>query len=187
MSSSSSLTAHFLIAMPAMDDPNFAQGVTLLCQHNDEGAMGLMINRVSEFSLGEVLEQMQIVTESKQLADIPVLIGGPVQPDRGFVLHDDPREWSSTLRFGNGLAVTTSRDILEAMAKGEGPKNAVITLGYAGWTAGQLEEEIVANAWLTVEADQAILFHTPITDRWQAAAKSLGINLAQVTDYSGRA
>jgi len=187
MSSSSSLTAHFLIAMPAMDDPNFAQGVTLLCQHNDEGAMGLMINRVSEFTLGEVLEQMQIVTESKQLADIPVLIGGPVQPDRGFVLHDDPREWSSTLRFGNGLAVTTSRDILEAMAKGEGPKNAVITLGYAGWTAGQLEEEIVANAWLTVEADQAILFHTPITDRWQAAAKSLGINLAQVTDYSGRA
>jgi len=187
MSSSSSLTAHFLIAMPAMDDPNFAQGVTLLCQHNDEGAMGLMINRVSEFTLGEVLEQMQIATESKQLADIPVLIGGPVQPDRGFVLHDDPREWSSTLRFGNGLAVTTSRDILEAMAKGEGPKNAVITLGYAGWTAGQLEEEIVANAWLTVEADQAILFHTPITDRWQAAAKSLGINLAQVTDYSGRA
>ena len=187
MSSSSSLTAHFLIAMPAMDDPNFAQGVTLLCQHNDEGAMGLMINRVSEFTLGEVLEQMQIVTESQQLADIPVLIGGPVQPDRGFVLHNDPREWSSTLRFGNGLAISTSRDILEAMAKGEGPKNAVITLGYAGWTAGQLEEEIAANAWLTVEADQAILFHTPIPARWQTAAKSLGINLAQVTDYSGRA
>ena len=187
MLSSSSLTAHFLIAMPAMDDPNFAQGVTLLCQHNDEGAMGLMINRVSEFTLGEVLEQMQIVTESQQLADIPVLIGGPVQPDRGFVLHNDPREWSSTLRFGNGLAISTSRDILEAMAKGEGPKNALITLGYAGWTAGQLEEEIAANAWLTVEADQAILFHTPIPARWQTAAKSLGVNLAQVTDYSGRA
>ncbi len=187
MSSSSSLTAHFLIAMPAMDDPNFAQGVTLLCQHNDEGAMGLMINRVSEFTLGEVLEQMQIVIESKELADVPVLIGGPVQPDRGFVLHDDSREWSSTLRFGNGLAVSTSRDILEAMAKGEGPKNAVIALGYAGWTAGQLEEEIAANSWLTVEADQAILFRTPINARWQAAAKSLGVNLAQVTDYSGRA
>lgn len=187
MSSSSSLTAHFLIAMPAMDDPNFAQGVTLVCQHNDEGAMGLIINRVSEFTIGEVLEQMQIATESKELAAIPVLIGGPVQPDRGFVLHDDPREWSSTLRFGNGLAVSTSRDILEAMAKGEGPKNALITLGYAGWTAGQLEEEIAANSWLTVEADQAILFRTPINARWQAAAKSLGINLAQVTDYSGRA
>ncbi len=187
MSSSSSLTAHFLIAMPAMYDPNFAQGVTLLCQHNDEGAMGLMINRVSEFTLGEVLEQMQIVIESKELADVPVLIGGPVQPDRGFVLHDDSREWSSTLRFGNGLAVSTSRDILEAMAKGEGPKNAVIALGYAGWTAGQLEEEIAANSWLTVEADQAILFRTPINARWQAAAKSLGVNLAQVTDYSGRA
>lgn len=187
MSSRSSLTAHFLIAMPAMDDPNFAQGVTLLCQHNDEGAMGLMINRVSEFTLGEVLEQMRIVTESKALVDIPVLIGGPVQPDRGFVLHDDPREWSSTLRFGNGLAVSTSRDILEAMAKGEGPENAVIALGYAGWTADQLEEEIAANCWLTVEADEAIVFRTPISARWQAAAKSLGINLTQVTDYSGRA
>jgi putative transcriptional regulator len=187
MPSNTSLTAHFLIAMPAMDDPNFAQGVTLLCQHNDEGAMGLVINRVSEFTVGEVLEQMQIANESGDLADIPVLAGGPVQPDRGFVLHDDPREWSSTLRFGNGLAVSTSRDILEAMAKGEGPKNAVVALGYAGWTAGQLEEEIAANSWLTVEADQAILFSTPINARWQAAAKSLGINLAQITDYSGRA
>lgn len=187
MSSNSSLTAHFLIAMPAMDDPNFAQGVTLLCQHDEEGAMGLMINRVSDFSLADVLEQMQIVIECKALADVPVLLGGPMQPERGFVLHDDPRDWSSTLRFGNGFVVSTSRDILEAMAKGEGPKNAVIALGYAGWSAGQLEAEIAANAWLTVEADQAILFHTPMGDRWQAAAKSLGINLSHITDYSGRA
>jgi len=187
MSSNSSLCAHFLIAMPAMDDPNFAQGVTLLCQHDADGAMGVMINRVSEFTLGEVLEQMQITTESKDLADMPVLIGGPVQADRGFVLHDDPRNWSSTLRFGNGLAVSTSRDILEAMARGDGPKNAVVALGYAGWSAGQLEAEIAANSWLTVEADRAILFRTPINNRWQAAAKSLGINLAQITDYSGRA
>ncbi len=173
--------------MPAMDDPNFAQGVTLLCQHDDDGAMGVMINRVSEFTLGEVLEQMQITTESNELADMPVLIGGPVHADRGFVLHDDPRDWGSTLRFGNGLAVSTSRDILEAMARGDGPKNAVVALGYAGWSAGQLEAEIAANSWLTVEADQVILFRTPINDRWQAAAKSLGINLAQITDYSGRA
>ena len=173
--------------MPAMDDPNFAQGVTLLCQHNDEGAMGLMINRPSDFTLGEVLGQMQITIEVTALADVPVLLGGPVQADRGFVLHDDPRDWGSTLRFGNGLAISTSRDILEAMAKGEGPENALIALGYAGWSAGQLEEEIAANSWLTVEADQAILFRTPIGARWQAAAKSLGINLAQVTDYSGRA
>jgi putative transcriptional regulator len=149
--------------------------------------MGLVVNRLSEFTVGEVLEQMQIVNEMKELADIPVLIGGPVQPDRGFVLHNDPREWSSTLRFGNGLAISTSRDILEAMAKGEGPKNAVIALGYSGWSAGQLEEEIAANCWLTVEADEAIVFSTPIGARWQAAAKSLGVNLAQVTDYSGRA
>lgn len=183
----SSLTAHFLIAMPAMDDPNFAQGVTILCQHDDEGAMGLVVNRASDFTLGEVFEQMQITTELQEMLDTPVLLGGPVQPDRGFILHDDPREWSSTLRFGNGLAVSTSRDILEAMARGEGPKNAVVALGYAGWSAGQLEAEIAANSWLTVEADQAILFQTPISARWQAAAKSLGINLAQVTDYSGRA
>lgn len=187
MPPNSSLTAHFLIAMPAMDDPNFAQGVTLLCQHDAEGAMGLTINRISDFTLGEVFEQMQIECESKEMADIPVLLGGPVQPDRGFVLHDDSREWSSTLRFGDGLAVSTSRDILEAMAKGQGPKNAVIMLGYAGWTAGQLEAEIAANSWLTVEADQAILFHTAIHERWKAAAKSLGVNLSQVTDYSGRA
>ncbi len=187
MSYDSSLTAHFLIAMPAMDDPNFAQGVTILCQHNDEGAMGLVINRLSDFTLGEVFEQMHISTDAQEMSDMPVLLGGPVQPDRGFILHDDPREWSSTLRFGNGLAVCTSRDILEAMAKGEGPKNAIVVLGYAGWSAGQLEAEIAANAWLTVEADQAILFRTPINARWQAAAKTLGINLAQVTDYSGRA
>lgn len=187
MSLNTSLTAHFLIAMPAMDDPNFAQGVTLLCQHDDDGAMGLTVNRVSDFTLGEVFEQMQILTDLKELAETPVLLGGPVQPDRGFILHDDPREWNSTLRFGNGLAVSTSRDILEAMARGEGPKNALVALGYAGWSAGQLEAELAANSWLTVEADQAILFKTPIHARWQAAAKSLGINLSQITDYSGRA
>jgi putative transcriptional regulator len=184
---SSSLAAHFLIAMPAMEDPNFAQGVTLLCQHSADGAMGLMINRPSDFSLGEVLEQMQMTAKSKTIADIVVLHGGPVQPERGFILHDDPRDWASTLRFGNGLAISTSRDILEAIANDEGPKNLLVALGYAGWSEGQLEQEIVENAWLTVAADHAILFQTPMHARWQGAAKTLGVNLSHITDYSGRA
>jgi putative transcriptional regulator len=187
MTNHHSLAAHFLIAMPAMDDPNFAQGVTLLCQHSEHGAMGLMINRPSDFRLGEVLEQMQMTPKTQAIADRVVLHGGPVQPERGFVLHDDPRDWGSTLRFGNGLAISTSRDILEAIANDEGPENLLIALGYAGWSDGQLEQEMIENAWLTVAADHAILFKTPIHARWQSAAKSLGVNLSQLTDYSGRA
>jgi putative transcriptional regulator len=187
MSRHHSLAAHFLIAMPAMDDPNFAQGVTLLCQHSEEGAIGVMVNRPSDLRLGAVLEQMNITAKTQAIADIAILHGGPVQPDRGFILHDDPRDWNSTLRFGNGLAVSTSRDILEAIANDDGPKNMLIALGYAGWSDGQLEQEIVENAWLTVPADHAILFHTPIHARWQGAAKTLGVNLSNITDYSGRA
>jgi putative transcriptional regulator len=187
MTSAHSLAAHFLIAMPAMEDPNFAQGVTLLCQHSVEGAMGLMVNRASDFRLGEVLEQMQMTPKTQAISDIVVLHGGPVQPERGFILHDDPRDWGSTLRFGNGLAVSTSRDILQAIADDEGPKNMLVALGYAGWSDGQLEQEIIGNAWLTVAADHAILFDTPIHARWQHAAKTLGVNLSNVTDYSGRA
>ena len=181
------LADHFLIAMPAMDDPNFARGVTLICQHDESGAMGLMINRVSDYSLGDVFRQMDIVTELGQLAGQAVLLGGPVQPERGFVLHDDPREWGSTLRFGNGLAVSTSRDILQAMARGEGPTRSLLALGYAGWTAGQLEAEIADNAWLTVSADQAIIFDTPIEARWVAAARSLGVDLSRLADGAGHA
>ena len=181
------LSNHFLIAMPALADPNFARGLTLLCQHNAEGAMGLMVNRPSDYTLGDVLAQMGIPTEDLALGQLPVLIGGPVHPDRGFVLHDDPREWSSTLRFGNGLAVTTSREILVAMAKGEGPKHVLVALGYSGWDAGQLEAELGENAWLTAPADQAIVFDTPLEKRWQAAASSLGVDLRLLSDSAGHA
>lgn len=187
MPATTSLADHFLIAMPALVDPNFARGVTLICQHDETGAMGLIINRLSDFTLGEVLKQLDLATEIVGLAEQPVLLGGPVQPDRGFVLHDDPREWGSTLRFGNGLAVSTSRDILEAMARGDGPAHALLALGYAGWTAGQLESEIGENAWLTVPADQAIIFHTPLEGRWQAAARTLGIDLSLLADGAGHA
>jgi putative transcriptional regulator len=181
------LSNHFLIAMPALADPNFARGLTLLCQHNAEGAMGLLVNRPSDYTLGDLLSQMGIETADLALGQLPVLIGGPVHPERGFVLHDDPRDWSSTLRFGDGLAVTTSREILVAMAKGEGPRHVQVMLGYSGWEAGQLEAELGENAWLTAPAIQDIVFDTPLEARWQKAADSLGVDLRLLSDSAGHA
>ena len=181
------LADHFLIAMPALEDPNFHRSVTLICQHDADGAMGIVINRMADYTLGELLAQMDLTPQAGDLAGRPLVAGGPVQPDRGFVLHDDPREWNSTLRFGRGLAVTTSRDILTAMAQGEGPGNALVALGYAGWTAGQLEAELTDNSWLTVPADHDILFHAPLEQRWQAAARHAGVDLARLTGYAGHA
>jgi putative transcriptional regulator len=187
-SASAFLANHFLIAVPAMDDPHFARGVTLLCEHNEHGAMGLLINRQSDYRLGEVLDQMDLATELPAIADDMVMLGGPVLPDRGFVLHDGGDAWPSTMRVAPGLAVTTSRDILAAMARGEGPRRHLVTLGYASWGAGQLEQELADNAWLTVAADDAIVFDTPIEQRWQAAARRLGIDLVgQFAGYVGHA
>ena len=182
-----SFASHLLIAMPAMDDPNFRHAVALLCQHDEGGAMGIVINRVSEYTLGELLAQMDIVAGDAALGDAGVLTGGPVQPERGFVLHDDPREWNSTLRLAPGLAVTTSRDILDAMARGDGPAHALVALGYAGWSAGQLEEELAQNSWLTVPADDAILFRTPLVERWQAATRGLGFDPGHLSSTAGHA
>lgn len=181
------LSDHFLIAGPSLHDPNFERGVTLVCQHTAEGAMGLLINRLSEYRLGDVLSQMQIETRLAAVADAPVLLGGPVQPDRGFVLHDPGGEWDSTFEVSGELSLTTSRDILVAMADGTGPARAVVALGYAGWTEGQLESELSENSWLTVAADTRILFATPIEQRWLAAAQLMGVDLRFMTDYSGHA
>lgn len=181
------LAGHFLIAMPSLADPRFIRGVTLICQHDEAGAMGLVVNHLSEYTLGEVLRQMSIPSGSPGLDSRPVLVGGPVQPERGFVLHDDARDFGSTLRFGSDLAVSTSRDILEAMASGDGPANTLVTLGYAGWTAGQLEHELVQNSWLTVPADKSICFDTPLAERWQSAARSLGIDISHVSGLVGHA
>jgi putative transcriptional regulator len=179
---------HFLIAVPGMSDPNFSRSVTLVCQHSAEGAMGLMLNRHSEYRLGDVLDQMQIQTTDAVLAATPVLLGGPVQPERGFVLHDAGEEtWDSTFQVSPTLSLTTSRDILAAMARGAGPRHALVALGYAGWGEGQLEAELQDNAWLTVEADRAILFDTPIEQRWSAAARLMGVDLTLLTDYAGHA
>jgi putative transcriptional regulator len=179
---------HFLIAVPGMNDPNFSRSVTLVCQHSEEGAMGLVLNRTSEYRLGDVLDQMHIQTADETLAAAPVLLGGPVQPERGFVLHDaDGIEWDSTFHVSPTLHLTTSRDILAAMARGEGPRHALIALGYAGWSEGQLESELQDNAWLTVEADRAILFETPLEQRWSASARLMGVDLTLLTAYAGHA
>jgi putative transcriptional regulator len=184
----SSLTGHFLIAMPGMGDPNFARGITFICQHDGDGAMGLVVNRLSDYKLGDVLQQMHMPCGRAEVAAAPVLMGGPVQPERGFVLHaPGEREWDSSYRVNDTLAVTTSRDILAAMADGEGPPRVLVTLGYAGWGAGQLEQELRDNAWLTVRADDRILFDTPLDDRWNAAIALVGINPANLTSYSGTA
>ena len=181
------LANQLLIASPALSDPNFARSVTLICQHDDDGAMGVIVNRASEYTLGEVLRQMNLASQDPRLDDQVVLAGGPVHPERGFVLHDSARAWESTLEVADGLFLTTSRDILEAMAAGEGPAHAVVALGCAGWGAGQLEQELRDNAWLTVRADDRILFETPLDDRWNAAIALVGINPANLTSYSGRA
>lgn len=178
---------HLLVALPSLDDPHFAQAVTLLCQHDGEGAMGVLINRPSEYTLGEVLQQMGIDSCDEKLQSQIVLAGGPVHPERGFVLHDGEQTWDSSLEVGGGLFLTTSRDVLEAMAKGEGPAQAVVALGCAGWGAGQLEQELVDDSWLMVPTRHDVVFDLPLAQRWQAAAGSIGVDLVNFAGQSGHA
>jgi putative transcriptional regulator len=181
------LANQLLIALPSLADPHFARSVALICQHDAEGAMGLVINRPSEYTLGEVFEQMGIAAGDQALCERQVLAGGPVHPERGFVLHDGDRRWDSTLEIVDGLYVTTSRDVLEALANGDGPARSTIVLGCAGWGAGQLEQELSENAWLTADSDPELLFSLPLEARWHAAAGRIGVDLNRVTDYSGHA
>ena len=176
-----------LIALPTLADPNFARTVAVICQHDDDGAMGVVVNRVSDYTLGEVLQQMGIASDSDALQSQIVLAGGPVHPERGFVLHDGDREWDSSLAVGGGLYLTTSRDVLEAMARGEGPAQATVALGCAGWGSGQLEQELVEDSWLLVPVAPAIVFDLPLEQRWQAAAGSIGVDLVNVASHSGHA
>ncbi|MCW4453516.1 YqgE/AlgH family protein [Flavobacterium sp. MXW15] len=184
---STQLANHLLVALPSLADPNFARSVALICQHDGDGAMGVVVNQPSDYTLGEVLSQMDIHTDDATLRGRPVLNGGPVHPERGFVIHDDARAWDSSLEVGGGLYLTTSRDILEAMAHGDGPRNALVALGCAGWGAGQLEHELAENSWLTVPADGGLLFELPLESRWQSAAARIGVDLFRLTDYSGHA
>jgi len=182
-----SLIGHVLVAMPGMDDPRFARAVVLLCQHNEDGAMGLVVNRLSDYRLSEIFAQMQISDVHADFADRPVLAGGPVQTDRGFVLHEGATDWDSTLRITDALAVSTSRDVLERIAAGTGPTQFLLMLGFSGWGPGQLESELADNAWLTVPADNELLFDVPLEMRWQAATSRLGVDPGQLAGYAGHA
>ena len=181
------LSNQFLVAMPGMTDPNFSQTVTLVCEHSDQGALGIIINRPLSMTLGEVFTQLGLESSRSRVAATPVLQGGPVQTDRGFVLHSPGPRWDSTLPVSERLHLTTSRDVLDALARGEGPAEAVVALGYAGWDAGQLEAEMAQNAWLTVPADERLLFETPAAERWQAAGRLLGVNLLHLSSDAGHA
>ena len=183
----SNFTHHFLIAMPAMVDPFFAKTLTYICEHNDQGALGLVVNRPMEMSLKSLFEQIDVHLDAPKLVGVPVHFGGPVQVDRGFVLHRPVGHWQSTLEVKDGIALTTSKDILQAAARGEGPEQILVTLGYAGWAPGQLEQELAQNAWLTVSATPDVIFEMPAEERLAAAMELLGVNFASLSDTAGHA
>jgi len=183
----SSLRNQFLIAMPTLADPNFSKTVTLICEHNADGAMGIVINRPLDMRLSEVLVQLSISEFQPGMDDQAVLLGGPVQESNGFVIHQPLGEWESDLQIDDDLGVSASREILQAIARGEGPENWLLALGYAGWGPGQLEDEILQNAWLNGPADRDILFKLPMEQRWHAAAEHLGVDLAKISGDAGHA
>jgi putative transcriptional regulator len=185
------LTNQFLIAMPGMADDSFAGTVIYLCEHNDKGALGLVINKPISLTLGNLFEKVDLSLPDETLAARPVFYGGPVQTERGFVLHEPLDEegghYNATLAVPGGLEMTTSRDVLEALANGAGPKKLLVTLGYSGWAAGQLEEEIGRNGWLTVDAQPAIIFDTPVEQRYDKALSLLGIDPRMLSMDAGHA
>ena len=181
------LTGHFIIAMPNLQDMNFDHSVTYICEHDENGSFGLVINRKTEVTVSDVIAEMEIDPVENAELDGHIFIGGPVQPDRGFILHTPAGDWSSSLKVNDQIALTTSKDILEAIARNEGPDQAMVALGYAGWGPGQLEKEMADNSWLSCPADQQIIFDTPVEKRWQAAADVLGIDLSLLTNDPGHA
>ena len=185
------LTHNFLIAMPAMTDPNFARSLTYICEHNEQGALGVIVNRPTEMDLATLFERVNIpfdVThQHPELGVTPVYYGGPVQTDRGFVLHRPTGEWQSTLAVRDGVGLTSTRDILVGIGANGEPADMLVTLGYAGWSAGQLEDEIKLNGWLTVEADPETLFGLPPEERLTAAMGKLGLNFGNLSDQAGHA
>ena len=190
---STSLQSQFLLSMPQLLDPNFRGTLSYICEHDALGAMAITINRPSDIMLYELLEQLEIPVTAENIQaknknnEQVIYIGGPVQQDRGFILHTDQRTWQSTLEINDRMRLTTSKDILEAIAKGEGPEHFIITLGYAGWSEGQLEEELLANAWLNCPADDDILFHTKSEDKLTKTMQKLGINSSQLNGQIGHA
>mgnify|MGYP000744687296 CR=1 FL=1 len=189
------LTNQFLIAMPGMADGTFAGSVVYLCEHTEKGALGLVINKPIDIKLKNLFEKVELTLDRQDLADAPVYFGGPVQTERGFVLHEplgaagdgEGTHYNSTLQIPGGLEMTTSKDVLEAMASGAGPKKVLVTLGYSGWGAGQLEDEIGRNGWLTVNAEPGIIFDTPVEQRYDKALSLLGIDPRMLSQEAGHA
>ena len=187
MDAESSLLNQLLIAMPGMRDPNFSATVTLICEHDEEGALGIIINRPTTLSVGGLLEQLDLELPDKIQAETPVMAGGPVAPERGFVIHDAGDRYDTTVKVSDGIHLTMSRDVLDSLADGSGPVNSLVALGYAGWQPGQLENEILSNSWLNAPATPELLFNVPYERRWSAAAESVGIDLGKIGPGAGHA
>jgi putative transcriptional regulator len=188
------LTNQFLIAMPGMVDEAFAGAVVYLCEHSEKGALGLVINKPIDIKLKNLFEKVELTLDREDLADEPVYFGGPVQTERGFVLHErlggeagEGGHYSSSLQIAGGLEMTTSKDVLEALSHGAGPKKVLVTLGYSGWAAGQLEEEMSRNGWINVEAEPGIIFDTPVSQRYVKALSLLGIDAGMLSSHAGHA
>lgn len=195
-SASTNLTNHFLIAMPGLQDDLFKQSVVYLCEHSPRGALGLVINKPCDISLKNLFDKIDLPLARDDLAQTPVFFGGPVQTERGFVLHEatftqDAQPWSpvysSTMAIPGGLEMTTSRDVLEAMATGAGPRKVMVSLGYSAWGEGQLEFELGDNSWLTVAADPRLIFDTPVPERYHQALKLLGLEAWMLASDAGHA
>ncbi|WP_070964545.1 YqgE/AlgH family protein [Vibrio sonorensis] len=185
------LTNHFLVAMPGMKDPYFKRSVIYVCEHNNEGAMGLMINAPIDITVGKMLKQVDVQPVHPQLhtdsLEKPVLNGGPVSEDRGFILHQPKDSYESSIQMTEQISVTTSKDILSVLGTDAEPNSYLVALGYSGWEAGQLETELAENSWLTIEADPDVIFNTPIAERWRKAVQMLGIDAAQLSSDIGHA
>ena len=182
-----SLSNQLLIAMPGMADPNFNSTVTLVCEHNAEGALGIVINRPMNMNLGGLLEQLSLDHADQAVASSPVLDGGPVGRERGFVLHNPHGEFETSVAVSADIQLTLSRDVLDAMAAGTGPDKSLVALGYAGWEPGQLEQEMLHNTWLSVPANPEIIFDVPFTERWSVAAEIIGVDISQMSSHAGHA
>lgn len=187
MTQATQLNHHLLIAMPAMQDPNFNQSVTYICEHNAYGAIGIVINRPTQLRLKHIFTRLDILVNNQQANEIPLLAGGPVRQEQGFIIHRPIGQWRSSLEVASDIAITTSSDILEAIAQGEGPTELLIALGYAGWGASQLEKEMMGNTWLSCPATTELLFKVPFGQRWQFSAHSIGVNINNLSSDIGHA
>ena len=187
------LTNQFLIAMPGMGDGTFAGTVVYLCEHTEKGALGLVINKPIDITLKNLFEKVELSLDREDLAGAPVYFGGPVQTERGFVLHEpisvegQVSPYNSSLKIEGGLEMTTSKDVLEAISSGAGPKKVLVTLGYSGWAAGQLEDEMSKNGWINVRAEPGIIFDTPVGQRYDKALSLLGIDIGMLSSHAGHA